>query len=241
MRNLLVALILIFPFVFLLSRTELGAQEPDPRLARIAALESRLVSLENELTLLEDNKAIRKLQRVYGYYLDQGLHAEAASLFTGDASVEVGGLGVYMGRERIAEFFKFLMGEGIQPGQLSEHIITQGVVHVDPDGEHANGRWRAILMLGRHGESATWSEGPYENEYRKENGTWMISKLHWYMTVNAPYAPGWHKAPVPMPEPLADLPPDAPRSENYRSYPGVYVPPFHYDNPVSGRQYGGAQ
>ena len=33
-----------------------------------------------------------------------------------------------------------------------------------------------------------------------------------------------------------DLPPDGPPKESYQVWPGVFVPPFHYRNPVSGRE-----
>ena len=39
----------------------------------------------------------------------------------------------------------------------------------------------------------------------------------------------------PPPPPLKDLPPDEPSTEVYKPYPDVYVPPFHYKNPVTGR------
>ena len=35
--------------------------------------------------------------------------------------------------------------------------------------------------------------------------------------------------------PSKDFPPDAPPSVKYDAFPGHYVPPFHYPNPVSGR------
>jgi hypothetical protein len=218
--------------------TASGAQERDDAAARLAALEAELATLERDVGLLEDVKAIKRLQRAYGYYVDKKLTREIGGLFADapNTTVEIGGYGVYVGRARITEFYDRLMGgEGLKPGELHNHMILQGVVHVAPDGLTAKGRWRALIQIGQHGESAIWAEGPYENEYVKENGVWKFSKVHWYQTVAAPYDPGWHKAPLPMSPPLEDFPPDRPPTAVYGSYPAVYQPPYHYRNPVSGR------
>ena len=218
--------------------TSSSAQEADPA-ARLAALESELAALEHEIELLEDTKAIKRLQRAYGYYADKKLSDEISALFAADATAEIGGLGVFVGRERIGTLYDLLLDGGLEEGQLFSHMILQGVVHVAPDGRMAKGRWRALIQLGEHGESATWSEGPYENEYVKANGVWRISKLHWYATLTAPYDPGWHRAQIPLDGPSDALPPDRPPSEVYESYPSAYLPRYHYDNPVSGRAAGG--
>ena len=217
-----------------------SAQETTDPAARLAALEAKLTSLEHEIELLEDTKAIKRLQRAYGYYADKKLSAEIRELFATDATAEIGGLGVFVGKDRVGQLYDFLLGDGLSDGELFNHMILQGVVHVAPDGNTANGRWRAVIQLGEHGESAVWSEGPYENEYVKENGVWKIKKLHWYATVTAPYDPGWHRAQIPMDGPSPELPPDGPPTEVYESYPSAYLPQFHYDNPVSGREAGGA-
>jgi hypothetical protein len=215
------------------------AQEAADPAARLAALEAKLASLEQEMVLLEDTKAIKRLQRAYGYYADKKLSREIGELFAADATAEIGGLGVFVGKARIGELYDFLLGDGLADGQLFNHMILQGVVHVAPDGNTAKGRWRALIQIGEHGKSAIWSEGPYENEYVKEDGVWKISKLHWYATLTAPYDPGWHRAQIPMDGPSPELPPDRPPSEVYQSYPSAYLPVFHYDNPVSGRKAGG--
>ncbi len=215
-----------------------GAQEPDAEAARLAALEAELAGLEHELGLLEDTKAIKRLQRAYGYYVDKKLSRDIAALFADDpgTTAELGGSGVYVGKARIAEFYdRIIGGEGLEQGELHNHMILQGVVHVAPDGLTAKGRWRALIQIGEHGESAVWAEGPYENEYIKEGGVWKFSKVHWYQTFSAPYSPGWHKAPEPLNPPLAEFPPDRPPTVVYQSYPAVYQPPYHYANPVSGR------
>ena len=206
-----------------------GSRTPKPHGSRRSKPSSR--ALEHELGLLEDTKAIKRLQRAYGYYVDKKLSRDIAALFADDpgTTAELGGSGVYVGKARIAEFYdRIIGGEGLEQGELHNHMILQGVVHVAPDGLTAKGRWRALIQIGEHGKSAIWAEGPYENEYVKEGGVWKFSKVHWYQTFSAPYSPGWHKAPEPMNPPLADFPPDRPPTVVYQSYPAVYQPPYHY-------------
>ncbi len=162
--------------------------------------------------------------------------SEAAALFADSpaASIELAQQGVYLGKKRIREFLTH-GGEGLKQGEISENAIMQGVVHVSPDGRSARARWRTLIMGGTYGQDGTWTEGPYENEYVKENGVWKLQRVHWYMTVKGSYDQGWHKKNVPAAGPLADLPPDQPPTDKYESWPAFYLPPYHYTHPVTGK------
>ena len=56
-----------------------------------AQLRQQLATLAHEVQRLEDQNAIEKLQRIYGYYLDKGLWSQAADLFAEDGEVEIAG------------------------------------------------------------------------------------------------------------------------------------------------------
>jgi hypothetical protein len=94
-------------------------------------------------------------------------------------------------------------------------------------------------MTGQFGEHAEWGEGVYENAYRKEAGVWKIAALRFYPNFVAPYEGGWAKLePVEgdwRSPALADFPPDRPPTASYKPFPDVFVPPFHYAHPVSGK------
>jgi hypothetical protein len=201
---------------------------------RMGVLETKLASLRKQVELLEDVKAIERLQQTYGYYVSEGMGSEAAALFCDSpaASMEIAARGVYLGKEHIRKFLT-RGGEGLKQGELRESPIMQGVVHVAPDGKTAKGRWRALIMSGTYGADGNWVEGPYENEYVKENGVWKFSKIHWYTGVIGSYDRGWHKQPLPMPGPAQDAPPDLPPSEQYQPFPAFYVPPYHYAHPIT--------
>jgi hypothetical protein len=203
---------------------------------RMANLEVKLASLHRQIALLEDSKAIERLQQAYGYYISEGLGGQAADLFSDSpgVSIELAQQGVYVGKKRIREFLTH-GGEGLKAGELRESPITQGVIHVAPDGRTAKARWRMLVMSGIHGQDGTWTEGPYENEYVKEDGVWKLSKVHWYTRVKGSYDEGWHKKPMPADGPLAGLPPDRPPSEKYEAYPGFYLAPYHYLHPITGK------
>jgi len=196
---------------------------------------SDLFRLERDVQALEDSKAIKRLQRAYGYYVDKGMGDRIGDLFSDrdDASVEIGGGGVYVGKDRISEFYEDAASP-LSDGQLYNHMVLQGVVHIDENQTTAKGRWRGWIQTGTHGESAEWAEGPYENEYIKEDGVWKFHKVHWYTIVMSPYDPGWHQSPTAMPGPSEDNPPDLPPTEVYQSYPSAFLPPYHYENPVTG-------
>src|SRR3970282_437080 len=102
--------------------TSSSAQEADPA-ARLAALESELAALEHEIELLEDTKAIKSLQRAYGYYAAKKLSDKISALFAADATAEIGGLGVFVGRERIGTLYDLLLDGGLEEGRLLHHMI----------------------------------------------------------------------------------------------------------------------
>jgi hypothetical protein len=201
-------------------------------------LAERVERLERELDETRSVQQIERLQRAYGYYLDKALWDQAVDLFTDDCTVEIAGRGVYVGKERALVVFRDILGGGrigLEEGQLYNHMNLQGVVTMGPGPNRAKGRWRALIQVGRLGTSALWAEGPYENEYRREQGTWKLAVVHWYATFYTPYADGWGKTSLPMSGPSAEFPPDRPPSVDYQPYPSPFVPPFHYANPVTDR------
>ena len=201
---------------------------------RVAILQAKLASLQKQVELLEDAKAIERLQQAYGYYISEGMGSEAAALFSDSpaSSIEYAQQGVYVGKNRIRAFLTH-GGEGLKDGEIREAPIMQGIVHVAPDGKTAKGRWRTLMMSGTYGQDGLWTEGPFENEYAKEGGVWKLSKVHWYTTVIGSYDEGWHKKNYPAPGPLADLPPDLPPTDKYAAFPSFFLPPYHYLHPVT--------
>ena len=208
-----------------------------------AQLLARIEALEGRLGRMEDIEAVKKLTRMYGYYLDKALWHHVLPLFTDDCEVEISALGVYAGREQAEVLFRQVLGKGpamsddkgLVHGRLFNHLILQGIVHVDGDGRQAHGRWRAFVQVAEFGKSAVWGEGPYEITYRKDDeDRWRIQRLHFFRTYHTPFDQGWAKAASPKGGMKEAHPPSRPSSIHYDPYPAVFVPPFHYRNPITG-------
>ena len=202
------------------------------------SLEARVAELEKQVGELHDHQAIEKLTRAYGYYLDKAIWSQIVPLFSDDAQVEVSGRGVYRGRKGVETLFHQVLGkgrEGLADGALFNHMILQGIVDVAPSGQAATGRWRAFIQIGQWQKTALWAEGTYQITYVKRNNVWQFRKMQWFGTFFAPHEQGWAKSAFANNAPSKEFPPDAPQSTAYDSYPGHYVPPFPYSNPVTGR------
>jgi hypothetical protein len=201
--------------------------------SKLAELSAQVAQLQQQAQAANDYAAIANLQASYGYYIDKARWDDAADLFSKDATLEIAGRGVFKGQERARAYLKQL-GE-LSYGKLYNHMQLQPVIHIAADGNSARGRWRSLMQVGELGKEARWGEATYENEYVKDAGVWKISKLHSYITFYVEYDKGWNKGAVPMLGKIPGLQPDAPPSVEYKSFPDVFVPPYHYPNPVTGK------
>ncbi|MEO8309348.1 MAG: nuclear transport factor 2 family protein [Pseudomonadota bacterium] len=190
---------------------------------------------------LEGTRAVKKLQRAFGYYVDRGLWGDAADLFSDSGTVEIGLDGVYIGKARIREYLKRLHGnqEGLIYGQLNEWITLQPAVSIAADGRSATARWRDQGMLGQYKKHAEWRDGIYENAYVKEQGVWKIKTLHLYVNFVVPYEKGWARLKpgegLTQSQASKDFAPDRASSATYAPFPDTQVPPFQAPNPVTGK------
>jgi hypothetical protein len=213
-----------------------------PRPALPGADAPDLQSLAGKIARLNDEIEVQRLQRIYGYYVDKNMWDEVSELFADDATLEIGGRGVFAGKKRISEYLHYLGKEGPQRGALYDHSQWQIVTNVSDDGSHAKQRLRALIMAGIPNaaeaglESSVFGECTYENEYVKVNGVWKIAKLYSYFNMYTPYADGWAKKAVPNTKPETRLPPDRPPTRVYETYPAPTRLGYHYPNPVTGKR-----
>lgn len=207
-----------------------------------------LEELENKVILMEDIQAIENLQRMYGYYFDTQQHAKIVDLFSENTvSVEIESHGQFLGKDGVKRMFWQATGSrpGSPPPQRRRPFIgvatvimqLGGVVNVNPDGKTATGRWQTWLAEsfpfgGRLGQY--WLQGYYENEYVKENGKWLFSKLFWNTTFYTRFETGWMVQPLVgfLPRNDQDNPPTA-----FFPYPSGYKFPYSFRHPITGEKY----
>ncbi len=86
------------------------------------------------LQAVEDTLQIDKLEKIYGYYLDNGMFKEVIDLFSDNAeSVEIGDRGVFKGKDGVRRFFWGYLGANGKPrpaGDMAFHMQHQGVIDV---------------------------------------------------------------------------------------------------------------
>jgi hypothetical protein len=212
-------------------------------------LADRLEALEQRLGLLEDREEIGRLQRIYGYYIDNRMWAEMADLFADQgASIEIGRRGRYLGKARIRAFLDLIMGggrRGLNRHEVINHMQHQLVISVDPDRRRARARARAVVMASpprdqTSGGAPLWpqdhwmlAEGVYENSYVREGGTWKIEALSWAPTFYV-RIPGWDTAWFESGPPSEEMAPDAPSLPAEETLGRAFLP-FHFDHPVTAQ------
>ncbi|HET6969617.1 MAG TPA: nuclear transport factor 2 family protein [Phenylobacterium sp.] len=212
--------------------------------------DQRLAALEARLTQLEDIEAVRKLQFLYGYLIDQCMYDEVVDLFADDGEVRFFG-GRFIGkagvrRLYVGRFRKTFTGDvnGPVDGFLLDHPQLQDVIDIQADGHTALARVRALMQAGRHadhgGPRQWWEGGLYENTYVKEGGVWKIKVLDYKPQWHADFDKGWaHTPPNYVPfftRTFAQGEPTGPDELiDAWLWPDRRVVPFHNPHPVTGK------
>jgi hypothetical protein len=218
---------------------------------KIEELEARLKVLEDKNRNLQDVEEIKKLQRIYGYYIERGQLDEVADLFSNrpDISFGQGGKNKIVGNEQVRGLFSSQRPFGVLQGEKKPddylHITmpVSGVVDVDTDGKTAKARWYALMYLcnSAPGGGAVFGVGTYEYDYIKEDGKWKIWHLGFDDIFLSPYEDGWAKTPKLIGK-LKEIatsvglqPGDVPEWPQSKSSFGDQMP-FHYKHPITGKE-----
>ncbi len=183
---------------------------------------------------LEDLNQIERLQRTYGYFVDKSQWGAASRSFspTTRPSKSAAKASSPASRACSNTCRPLSAPTARRKALLANHMQFQSIPDISADGKKGWIRSRAYVMsLGG------WGRPLYENEYRKENGVWKISRLTGPFTMYTSWD-GWAKNALNNTWPdKFDPPPDLPPSTVYLTYPAYYIIPFHYPNPVTGKPF----
>ena len=199
--------------------------------------------LEKRVQAIEDQLAIDRLEKIFGYYLDNDQMQKVVDLFSDNCeSIEIGDRGVFKGKAGIRKFFFDYLGEGkpgdhndIVPGRMAIHMQLQSVITVNPDGKTANGRFTLIMMQARPivkgGKSRSiLGHGVYENEFIKEDGIWKFKKVFLSLHYRSPIGDGWTEVPNMS---IGRAPGYDAEPTFFHPFPNLATLPFHFKHPVT--------
>jgi hypothetical protein len=215
--------------------------------AKVKMLEAKLQSMEGleaKIQTLEDIEEIKKLQKAYGYYLEHMMVEDIVDLFADGEDIELWvTAGKFKGKEGVSRLYNYIRDSYPSYEFLHQLMQLSGIVHVNPNGITAKGRWYGLgvnaLPLNGGKINPGWMNGIYEVNYLKQGGKWKIKKLRWCMTLRA----SWTESFV-EPSRRDDSPMDRAQNKNLgpretpeeTRYPSGFICPFHFANPVSGRK-----
>ena len=78
--------------------------------ADLQAIEKDLNDVGTRITRLQDLTDVEIVQDAYGYYVDKAQWRSLAGLFAEDATLEIGGKGVFTGKARVFEYMQTGLG-----------------------------------------------------------------------------------------------------------------------------------
>jgi hypothetical protein len=170
--------------------------------------------IARDLDRVESVRAVKTLQHALALDVEAGRWAAAGLRFTPEAQADWSDNSPSIGRKDIVDHLRKVLGDGLdgrQPGQIHAQMLMAPVVTLAPDGDHAQGRWHVVAMLGGGPGMPRWNGGIYENDYVRANGAWRIARLRFYPQFRGPYDTGWRDA-----------------------FPDQKVFPYHYDAATVG-------
>jgi hypothetical protein len=193
-------------------------------------------NLEARVQKLEDTLEIMNLQARYNFYLQmywgkrtvEELYAKKT-----DVCTEING-GRWNGYEGVMRMFSQLdKVNKSQPGRMGLMMAIQPLITLADDGLTANGQWYCAgpcVLPVKHAPDdeehleSMWQFGRYDNDYVKEDGKWLFTRLCFSLHFLSPIDKGgWHKSPRPYYvrpfEAESSSEPDVPPS-----FPDLYKP-----------------
>ncbi len=212
---------------------------------QVSILTEKLIKKEKELQELKDIEEIKKLQAAYAYYLENSMGQDIIDCFSKAPGVSGTFVeGTYRGPEGIKRYFSRMMEKA--PSFLHQVRMDTPYITVAADGISAKGRWYGDGTVAfkpiNNNIDPMYMNVVYEMEYIKEKGTWKIYTLAFQMLYafqpskqeNIPEVSNESRSDDAMDPGNMKLSPDE-WAEYDTQYPSGYIYPFHFNHPVTGK------
>jgi hypothetical protein len=200
------------------------------------ASKATLGELQAEVDRLNDQDRIRSLQSAYGFYQDRKMWDDVVDLFADDGVVEVGGQGVWRGKQGVRRWLSAMGPAGLNHGQLNDEVQFDVTIAIAPGGNEAWARGIELGMLGdADREQGWWQVTTFANRYVKEGGVWKLRELRRFPLMKTDIFQGWAKSRIVDPAPTGTAAPDAAAPPADAAAPGLAMPAFLAPNPVTGQ------
>src|SRR6185437_1276883 len=142
--------------------------------------------------------------------------------------------GVWNGAKSVRRALETDGPEGLQRGQVNDHMQFPAIVSVNPGGSQAQVRGLEFGVLTPKLGEAYWSLSVFENRFVKVGGIWQIAEMHLYPAMKADYYVGWGNSNIVTQPPRGAGAPDKPSPEAVPQTSGAGVS-FFTPNPVTGK------
>jgi len=143
------------------------------------------MDLEPRVRRLEDWISIVELRSKYCFHFDQRNIEAFANLFTEDGTLSLT-KGTFHGRDEIAGFLEDLAA---MEAKWESHMSHNPLI--DIDGDTATGQWYYEVPVIWEDGTAGWSQGAYDEDYRRVDGEWLFERIEIVSNYRADYHEGW--------------------------------------------------
>jgi hypothetical protein len=226
-------------------------------MSTIEQLETRIKSLEKKVGMLEDIDAIKRLHRIYSYYVMYMLNKEIVDCFADHPDVGLYWIeGAWLGKKGVRDYFGVDDPNKPDPPAKFTHQVMPIAGAIEVEGDRAKGRWYAFGGVNVPSSEDAKSNGSlvggtYEIEYIKENGIWKFLTVKWIINFTVALPEGSWGYPEKFQEWIWNMinpeqkigqveafvgvkPDEKPFVEDPRFISG-YILPFHFKHPVTGK------
>ena len=144
---------------------------------KMKELERRIAALERQCQKLDDIESIKKMRYKYWRCVRDGLYDELVDLFSENAAVDLGPLGLQAkGKEAVTRLYKSF----VAPNSPANMNFPRGFIpEIEITGaDTANAIWLGEApRIDPIARTVTRVGFVYHEEYLKERGEWKISSL----------------------------------------------------------------